>query len=188
MKNIIILVTLFLMSCTHQDMLKKEIKTVSPDSIIFTDGFDFPVGKPDAKDYYNAQGFKENYHLGDDWNGTGGGNTDLGDPIYAIANGYVSFAEDMGGAWGKIIRIIHYISDTEKVESFYAHCNEMYFPEGRWVNKGAKIGTIGNCNGVYSAHLHFEMRNIVGLPIGGGYSSDTTGYINPTEFIKNHRH
>lgn len=38
-----------------------------------TDGFDFPVGKPDADGYYNAQDFQENYHLGEDWNGNGGG-------------------------------------------------------------------------------------------------------------------
>ncbi len=30
------------------------------------DGFDFPVGKPNAKGYYNAQKFTENYHLGKD--------------------------------------------------------------------------------------------------------------------------
>ena len=28
------------------------------------DGFDFPVGKPDAKGYYNAQPFMKNTHLG----------------------------------------------------------------------------------------------------------------------------
>jgi len=49
------------------------------------DHFDFPVGRPDAKGYYNAQGFGKNAHLGDDWNGTGGGNSDLGDPIYEEA-------------------------------------------------------------------------------------------------------
>jgi len=62
--------------------------------------FDFPVGKPDAKGYYNAQKFQKNNHLGDDWNAVTGGNTDLGDPIYAIGNGKVTFAEDAGSGWG----------------------------------------------------------------------------------------
>ena len=38
--------------------------------------FDFPVGKPDGKGYYNAQKFMENNHLGDDWNSVTGGNSD----------------------------------------------------------------------------------------------------------------
>ena len=43
------------------------------------DGFDFPVGPPDAKNYYKARGFlpKGLEHLGEDWNGTGGRNTDV---------------------------------------------------------------------------------------------------------------
>jgi len=49
-----------------------------------SDGFDFPIGKPNARGYYNAQKFQENNHLGDDWNGVGGGNSDLGDAIYTI--------------------------------------------------------------------------------------------------------
>ncbi|MEM8889827.1 MAG: M23 family peptidase, partial [Bacteroidota bacterium] len=36
--------------------------------------FDYPVGKPDARGYYNAQGFQKNNHLGDDWNANTGGN------------------------------------------------------------------------------------------------------------------
>ncbi|MFT5913739.1 MAG: hypothetical protein ACI81T_000223 [Bacteroidia bacterium] len=65
------------------------------------DGFDFPVGKPNAKNYYNAQKFEENYHLGEDWNGTGGGNTDFGDSVYSIANGYVKEAKKQSMGWGK---------------------------------------------------------------------------------------
>jgi hypothetical protein len=35
--------------------------------------------------------------------------------------------------------------------------------------------------------LHFEMRSDNNLGIGGGYSSDTTGYLDPTNFINAHR-
>ncbi len=62
-----------------------------------TKSFDFPVGAPNAKNYYNAQKFGKNHHLGDDWNGKGGGNTDLGDPVYAISDGIVSSSEDIKG-------------------------------------------------------------------------------------------
>jgi len=57
--------------------------------------FDFPMGKPNARGYYNAQRFGKNFHLGDDWNGTGGGNSDLGGLIYSIANGYISVTENI---------------------------------------------------------------------------------------------
>ena len=63
------------------------------------DGFDFPVGKPDAEGYYRLRGYRANGHLGEDWNGKRGGNTDLGDPVYAIANGawYLRRVSGTGG-------------------------------------------------------------------------------------------
>lgn len=158
---------------------------VNPD--YFVDGFDYPVGKPDAKGYYNAQIFGKNNHLGDDWNGTGGGNSDLGDPIYATANGYVKFARNITGGWGKVIRINHFWKDGRTCESLYAHCDKMETTAGTWVNKGDLIGTIGNADGAYWAHLHFEMRSDTGLEIGGGYDWDTTGFVDPTKFIEANR-
>lgn len=154
----------------------------------YSDGFDYPVGKPNAKNYYNAQPFTKNNHLGDDWNGTGGGNSDLGDPVYACANGYVTFAQNVGGGWGNIVRIVHVISREPLVvvESLYAHLNEISTDLGP-IKRGDQLGTIGNNDGMYYAHLHFEIRTQYGLDIGPGYSSDTTGYTNPTYFIKAHR-
>lgn len=150
------------------------------------DQFDFPVGKPDAKGYYNAQKFKKNNHLGDDWNGNGGGNSDLGDPIYSIANGYVTQALDEGTGWGNVIRIIHKMPDGTYVESLYAHCDKMLTQEGKFVKRGDQIATIGNANGIYYAHLHLEIRTQIDMELGGGYSSDTTGFVDPTWFIKQH--
>jgi murein DD-endopeptidase MepM/ murein hydrolase activator NlpD len=84
------------------------------------DGFDFPVGNPDGKGVYKdsstgkhyngwyvATKFAEEYslgiHPGEDWNGSGGSNTDLGQEVYAVANGRVVFAEDCGKLWGNVI-------------------------------------------------------------------------------------
>ena len=194
MKNQFFVLLILLSSCNSNDKIRGQIENknqtktiVNYDTIQFTNGFDFPVGELNANGYYNAQKFTENNHLGDDWNGTGGGNTDLGDPIYAIANGYVSCSENVNGGWGNVIRIIHFIDSNKQVESLYAHCDKRLIAAGEFVKKGTQIGTIGTNNGQYLAHLHFEIRNIVNLPIGGGYSSDTEGYLDPTEFINRNR-
>jgi len=162
------------------------------ENIVFTpeyisDGFDMPVGKPDAKGYINKQKFTVNNHLGEDWNGVGGGNSDLGDPIYSISNGYIKSAKNIGGDWGNVIRIIHTTPNGKQYESLYAHCDKILVKKGSWVEKGQAIGTIGNNNGQYWAHLHFEVRDDIDMNIGGGYSWWTWGYLNPTNFIKNNR-
>jgi len=137
MKNIffITILSILMLSCTSRNKKENVIaefqKTIlEPDTILVTNGFDFPVGKPNAKDYYNAQKFKENNHLGEDWNGVGGGNSDIGDPIYAIANGYVSFAENKKGGWGNVVRIVHYITKEQQLESLYAHCLDIKVQTG----------------------------------------------------------
>lgn len=149
--------------------------------------FDFPVGKPDGKGYYNAQKFMENNYLGDDWNSVTGGNSDLGDPIYSIGNGYVKFAKNIGGDWGKVIRINHKLKNGEIIESLYAHCDSIFVKEGDWVKIGDKISTIGDVNGLYYAHLHLEIRENINLPIGHGYSRNNKGYLDPTKFIQTNR-
>ncbi|WP_340156011.1 M23 family metallopeptidase [uncultured Winogradskyella sp.] len=166
---------------------QKDYKTlILKDTTFISEGFDFPVGKPNAKGYYNAQKFQENNHLGDDWNGVGGGDSDLGDPIYAIANGYISEVKDYEGGWGNVIRIVH-LHNNQLYESLYAHCDSILVNSNRFIKKGEQVATIGNCNGAYFAHLHLEIRNEVDLDIGGGYSEDTTGYLDPTDFIKKNR-
>lgn len=58
---------------------------------------------------------------------------------------------------------------------------------GATVPRGARIGTIGTAGGQCPAHLHLELRARSGMPLGGGYGVDTTGYLDPTAFITNHR-
>lgn len=154
------------------------------------DGFDFPVGPPNAKGYYNAQKFRANNHLGEDWNGTGGGNSDLGDPVYAIADGIVTGGKDHEGGWGNVARIVHNVGTKEKpelLESLYGHLDTMMVAKGDTVKRGMQIGTIGNAHGVYWAHLHLELRKKPGLPLGGGYDEEADDFLHPTDYIKAHR-
>lgn len=184
------LVLIFCISCQNDSVSKEEVQRVLAENLkeaLVTDGFDFPVGKPDGEGYYDAQHFGANNHLGEDWNGKGGGNTDLGDSIYAIANGKVSFAKDVKGGWGNVIRIIHTLPSGEQVESLYAHCHEIFVKEKEEVKKGQKIGTIGMADGQYKAHLHFEIREKIGMPLGKGYSEKIDGYVNPSKFIYKNR-
>jgi murein DD-endopeptidase MepM/ murein hydrolase activator NlpD len=149
--------------------------------------FDFPVGKPDGANYYKATEFGQSKHLGEDWNGIGGGNTDLGDPIYSVSNGYVSFAKNVCCGWGNIVRVVHKFPNHPEypyVESFYAHLDIMKVKEGDFVKRGQILGTIGTADGKYSAHLHLEMRNFIDMGVGPGYSDDTFGFLVPTDFIE----
>ncbi|WP_103071443.1 M23 family metallopeptidase [Aquimarina sediminis] len=165
-----------------QNRYQKYDSLFEKNSQFISTSFDYPVGKPNAKGYYNAQEFRENDHLGDDWNGLNGGNTDLGDPIYAISNGYISSAKDIKGGWGKVVRIIHQYKGNY-YESLYAHCQSILIKEGEFVKKGALIATIGNADGIYLAHLHLEIRDNIFMDIGAGYSKNTNGYLDPTKFI-----
>src|SRR6201984_1168249 len=63
--------------------------------------FDFPPGSEQGALAYNAQRFTENHHLGDDLNSIGREDSDLGDPIYAVADGRVLLARDGGSGLGK---------------------------------------------------------------------------------------
>jgi murein DD-endopeptidase MepM/ murein hydrolase activator NlpD len=161
----------------------------APAPISGCSGFDFPVGPPDASGYYDAQPFGKNDHLGNDWNGNGGGDSDLGDPVHAIAAGVVSVAIDHGGGWGNVVRVVHACSAVSgrEVESLYAHLETIDVQPGQRIDRGQRIGTIGTAGGQYRAHLHFELRARPGMELGGGYSKDTAGYLDPTAFILDHR-
>src|SRR3984893_6393835 len=152
--------------------------------------FDFPLGSENGAMSYNAQSFTQNHHLGDDLNGIGGENSDLGDPIYAIADGRVLLARDGGPGWGNIVIVLHaYIENAERkyVQSHYGHVEDMLVHPGGLVKRGQQIATVGTANGRYFAHLHFEMREFLTPFIGPGYRTDTRGWLDPTKFIEAHR-
>jgi len=151
------------------------------------DGFDFPVGAPHGRGYYVAQGFGVNHHLGEDWNAVTGGNTDLGDTISAIAHGYIHYAGDPGGRWGKTVRMLHQLEDGTLLESIYAHCQALTVQRGQWIARGEMVGTVGTANGQFLAHLHLELRDSVDRELRRGYSRDRQGYLTPSRFIRTHR-
>jgi murein DD-endopeptidase MepM/ murein hydrolase activator NlpD len=160
------------------------------------DGFDFPVGKPNAAGYYKARGMRlrsPGLHFGEDWNGRGGGDTDLGDPIYSIANGIVTWAYDVRKGWGRVIIIRHAYRDpaTGKVkfcDSLYGHMRSISVKVGQEVKRGDKIGTMGSNRGMYPAHLHFEIRhNLTTGMQRNSVARTLTNWADPTKFINKYR-
>ena len=164
-------------------------------TVEMADGFDFPVGKPNAEGYYKARGLRlrSPVHFGEDWNGKGGGDSDLHDPIYAIANGVVTYAYDVRAGWGRVIIIRHAYRDPKSgqikfADSLYGHNRKMLVKVGDKVKRGQQIATMGNNRGMYMAHLHFEIRH--NIKIGMQRTSvdkNLTNWADPTVFIKKYR-
>lgn len=116
------------------------------------------------KDWNNNAGYEfgdataYGVHDGKDINDNGGGNSDFGKPLLAVASGPIvgvhqhtgqnnfgkHFFLQIDGPWG--IRYVH-----------YAHCNELFVKQGQIVKEGDKIATVGNSGTIY-AHCHFAIK------------------------------
>ena len=189
------------------DFLKSEIP--------ISDGFDFPIGDANAKgsytdqatgkthnDWYIATKFGEQYALGihpaEDWNGRGGGNTDYGQDVFAVANGRVKFAQNYGQPWGNVVVIEHIFYENhekQKILSLYAHLSELKVKAGQEVKRRQVIAAIGqDPNKTFAAHLHLELRWDESLTPSYWPSSNGKDlawikerYAHPSNFINSHR-
>ncbi len=179
------------------------------------DGFDFPFGDGEGggaytdlktgrryEGWYVATHFAEAYslglHTGEDWNGSGGGDTDLGQPVYAVANGRVVFAQNCGRLWGNVVVVEHLFYENQErrvIRSLYAHLDEIKVREGEEVRRRQLIATVGqDPEKLFSPHLHVELRRDLTLAPTYWPSSDGKDaawmrehYEDPTSFIKSHR-
>jgi len=188
---------------TSCDIYEEYIKVAQE---FVSDGFDFPVGSRDGdvfQTYKLDTGFLDStyfkefglWHPGEDWNGRGGGDTDLGDPVYAVSRGRVAEFGNYAN-WGNVVMLEHILPDGTIVWSHYAHLDEIMVEDvGKIVERGDQIGTIGkgpktdqNPQGRFIAHLGFEMRRSE-LPIDnwapmvGDKAQIEANYLDPTSFI-----
>ena len=76
-----------------------------------------------------------------------------GTDIMAVASGTVTFA-GYDGSYGYVIRIDH----GNGVETWYAHCNELYVTAGQVVKAGDVIAAVGSTGNSSGPHLHLEIR------------------------------
>lgn len=151
--------------------------------------FDMPMGSENGAFAYNAQKFWEmnerrgGHHTGDDLNGIGGMNTDLGDPVFAIADGVVLYVGQPSPGWGKMVILGHRTTDGRTLHSMYAHLERIAVPFGALVARGAVIGSVGTAAGLYPAHLHFEMRESTTVDIDRGYMNTKLNRLDPVATI-----
>lgn len=192
----IIFIAMSLLGCRNPEITQNS-PTPKPQPTPIANNFAYPISKKefvteakDSKDdWYNATNFGQDFHLGEDWNKNSGGNTDCGEPVYAIGNGVIVYAEDAGSGWGNVLIIEHTLPDGKSVESLYGHLQEFVKTSGE-VKKRELIGKVGNANGKYLCHLHLEIRDETSPmwhKVGGGYSGEKEGWIEPSEFIDKHR-
>jgi murein DD-endopeptidase MepM/ murein hydrolase activator NlpD len=139
--------------------------------------------------YPKDQAGRIQYHTGLDYNLKTGGNTDLGEEVFAIADGIVG---DMGASvlpgFGNIIMLEH---PQFKIWSRYAHLQK--FAKGITKNSviraGQLIGYVGK-SGTQIAHLHFDILEIFKpLRFWGATDKRTvaTVYADTLPWLKNHR-
>jgi len=75
------------------------------------------------------------------------------DPIVAVADGVVTFAE-WGGGYGNLVIVEH----KDGWLSYYAHFSEVVVESGQEVRQGELLGGAGTTGYSTGPHLHFELR------------------------------
>lgn len=192
-----LLAVIFLMRNVSERSLRvnvaiNELSAMKWASTPVADVFDQPMGSERAALTYNAQPFwamndaRGGHHTGDDLNGIGGMNTDLGDAVYAAADGLVVYVGVPSEGWGKVVIMAHRLSDGSMVHSMYAHLLESFVKENEIIGRGQKIAEVGTANGTYPAHLHYEIRKTNAVDLGRGYADLPLNRVSPEEFIKLH--
>ncbi|WP_417239715.1 DUF5930 domain-containing protein [Celeribacter halophilus] len=76
-----------------------------------------------------------------------------GTPIYATADGVVTFAGWQSG-YGRLVKIQHEFG----IETRYAHQSQILVKVGQRVSRGEQIGAMGNSGQSTGTHLHYEIR------------------------------
>lgn len=189
----------------------RQITGETPGTFV-ADGYDPPIGTAAERassqvwpgHWVDATGFAvryrigtsaEAYHTGVDMNlNNPYWDADAHSAVYAAASGIVTFAGDIGG-WGNVIIIKHdpLISSGQLMYGRYAHVENMLVEPGDRVQRGEQIANVGNAEGLYPYHLHFDLSptDILGDRPGHWPRLDLEelreNYVDPRIFILNNR-
>lgn len=152
------------------------------------------------KNYYagtygaNVKGY---WHTGVDYNGRGGKNTDLGDPLFAIRDGVIEFVDVGGGTWGNVV-VLRFQVNGKTYWARYGHVRytnlqgQAHKPVvGQAVKAGALVAYVGQgANNQFYAHLHFDIFHTKPphwgwWPTRYGSQAEVTRYCeDPQTFLK----
>jgi murein DD-endopeptidase MepM/ murein hydrolase activator NlpD len=80
---------------------------------------------------------------------------DVGEPVYAVADGDVIYADDKMRGYGNVVILRH---DLQRV-SLYAHNSELKVKVGDHVTTGTLVALLGNTGHSTGPHVHFEIRD-----------------------------
>lgn len=77
----------------------------------------------------------------------------IGTPIYATADGIVSFSGRSGG-YGKLV----VLKNSNGYKTYFAHCNRLLVRRGMKIKQGQLIARVGRTGKVTGPHVHYEIR------------------------------
>ncbi len=132
------------------------------------DGFQSPLGSESGAFTYSTHTYdvkdrRGSRHVGEDLNGIGGANTDLGMSVYAAARGLVVYQGTPSEQSGLVIILAHRLPDGRMVQSLYSHLESELVRVGEIVARGELIGTLGSSADRRFAHLHFELMESLAM-------------------------
>jgi Peptidase family M23 len=150
--------------------------------------------------WLDATGFLTKYaigiHTGADLNLPA--DADKNSPVYAIGDGTVTYAQTYPNpnAWGNIVVIDHGTVDGKPLFSRYGHVGKIMVSVGQSVRMGDQISSVGNGNGLFAYHLHFDisttdiLRNRPGNWPAPSTNPDPSlvkaHYVDPLKWLKDH--
>lgn len=137
------------------------------------------------------------FHKGLDFNYSGGGDTDIGAPIFSTHDGFVhELKDDASGTTGRYILIR---SENNLFQTKYLHLSKIVVKKDEKIKKGQKIGELGASyngkekGGDISAHLHYEIMTLVSkanenvynqIDPTDGHGKNKIYLIDPQDWIK----
>ncbi len=190
----------------------RQVVGITPTNKYLADGYDSPVGTAAERKeddiwpgkWFDATGFarryrvgtpSEAYHTGADLNlNDPYWDADKLSPVYAAASGVVTFANRVSG-WGHIIIIRHdpLITTGEVMYGRYSHVTGVLVSVGDRVVRGQQIAKVGNAEGLFAYHLHFDLSPTSVLETQPwhwpklDWNSLMKNYVDPQAFIRRNR-